>query len=150
MPEVSGQHAGFDWPKRLPMIRLYDRSPIEGYPWQDAALAAAAGLLLAVVVGYMCVWLKREHRKRMNPHGEAVLRLSRASRLTAAQRRLIELAAERSKVDRLAILVAPSAFDRAMAMANLPAGACRGLRVRLFGVRSRAAAERDSAASFSL
>lgn len=138
MPDPTAANStGFTLPKRLPRIELYDRSPVHGLTWVEASLAAglATAALITLIV-LICFALRARHH-RAHPHDAAVIRLSRAARLSSAERHLIEIAAQRSRVDRLAILVAPSAFDRATALANLPLAECKPLRVRLFGSRSR-------------
>jgi hypothetical protein len=137
MPDPFDLIAASTLPRRLPTIELHDRSPTHGLTWAEAALAG--GLATAALVGLvLLIWFGlRAHRLQRHPHEAAVMRLSRAARLSPAERRLVEIAAQRSRVDRLAILVAPSAFDRATALANLPLAECKPLRARLFGGRTR-------------
>jgi len=137
MPDPSTITLGLTLPRRLPRIELHDRSPVHGLTWTDAALATGIGTAIMIAL-LLLVWLTlRARLQRTNPHDAAVMRLSKAARLSPAERRLVDLAAHRSRIDRLAILVAPSAFDRATALANLPLAECKPLRARLFGGRSR-------------
>ncbi|MGP1345252.1 MAG: hypothetical protein ACTS3F_01110 [Phycisphaerales bacterium] len=124
-------------PNPLPAIRLLDRSPPPPSPWMDAIAIVALALGITMVLALVGAMVLRSRKVRRNPRGAATGRLTRVHRLTADDRRLLDLAASRSRVDRLAMLVAPSAFDRAMAQAEISSASVSQLRARLFGPKQR-------------
>ena len=124
-------------PNPLPAIRLLDRSPAPPSPWMDAIAIVAIALGITIALALIITMFVRSRQARRNPRVSATGRLTRVHRLSADDRKLLDLAASRSRVDRLAMLVAPSAFDRAMAQAELSNAGVSQLRARLFGPRQR-------------
>jgi hypothetical protein len=135
---AGARGAGAPWPSRLPVVRLYEQPPVEGYPWQDAAIAVAAGVALVALLLAVGAWIARRRLELHDPRAAVVARLSRACRLSAGQRRLLDLAESRSGIDLVAMLIVPSAFDRAMSAADVPAAAVGTLRGQLFRVDIKA------------